>query len=106
MRKVLGMMRVGHIEDGCPVCFLCTAQRVQTFGYSIGPTMVADIGDPAPGLFVDHRLIGATCLQVVVADQRHILGLRGVLRESRSGHEPEYERPARAGNTVQSVASF
>ena len=53
---------------------------------------MADIGDVAVALLVDGRLIGAARLQVVVADEAHVLGfgriadLRRLRRGSRAMH--------------------
>lgn len=89
MRKVLRMMRVGHIEDGSAVCLLCTGKGLQGFGHGIGAAMVADLGDPAPELLVNDRLISAASLQVVIADQAHVLGLRRVLSQGCGSCETE-----------------
>ena len=45
---------------------------------TLGAAVVADIGDVAVALLVDDRLIGAARLQVVVADEAHVLGLRRI----------------------------
>ncbi len=59
MRQVLGMARGGHIEDRSAVGFLGAGQRIERFRDRIGPAMVADMGDPAPELLVDYRLLRA-----------------------------------------------
>ena len=60
--------------------------------------VVADVGDPAVALLLDHGLIGAAGLQVVVADQLHVvvfrrtlgrtLCSRGCRKENRQGGLP------------------
>jgi len=42
------------------------------------PTVVADVGDHAPALLMDRRLVGRAALQVVVADQLHVVSLGSV----------------------------
>jgi hypothetical protein len=44
---------------------------------------MADVSDPAIALLVDRRLVGAAPLQIVVADEIHILALRLRLGEAR-----------------------
>ena len=48
---------------------------------------MADIGDIAVALAMDHGLVGAALLQVIVADEAHVLGLRRIadLRRLRRG---------------------
>ena len=42
--------------------------------------MVADVGDPPISLFVDHRLVRASRLQIVEADQLHVVHFGPLLR--------------------------
>ena len=62
------------------------------FGISGGAAMMADIGDPAVALMMDGRLIGAACLQVVVADEPHIAGFRRVADLGRARHRDDGRR--------------
>ena len=66
--------RVAHIEDQGAVRLIGSGQRVPRVRRRLGPAMVADIGDPVPELFVDHRLVGAARLRVIIADERHVPG--------------------------------
>src|SRR5258708_5678049 len=75
VREVLGLLRVGHIEDRCAVVLLLAGERVQQV-----VAVMPDVGDPAAALLVDHGLIGAAALEVVVADQLHVALLGLVLR--------------------------
>ncbi len=57
--------------------------------------MVADIGDPAVPLLVDDGLVGAAALEVVVADELHVVLLGLVLRQGLTGErDTERRKPA------------
>src|ERR1700737_886928 len=58
--------------------------------------MVADVGDPAVTLLMDAGLIGAPALQVVVADEIHILRFRLFLGSG--GQRKSCKRPAKYQN--------
>jgi hypothetical protein len=47
--------------------------------------VVADVGDDAPALRVDRRLVGRAALQIVVADQLHVAGFGAVTASGRLG---------------------
>jgi hypothetical protein len=56
--------------------------------------MMADIGDIAVALLLNGRLVSAAGLQIIVADEPHILGFRGIaelrcLRKSGRGDQSQ-----------------
>ena len=57
-----------------PLNSACLVSRIDRLRHRIGAAVMADIGDVAVALLVDDRLVGAARLQVVVADQAHVLG--------------------------------
>ena len=56
------------LNSACPVSGLIGWARRRA-------AVVADVGDIAVALLVDRRLVGAAALQIVVADEPHVLGL-------------------------------
>ena len=76
------MRRVGHVDQRGAVELGLAGQRVDRLFRLGNPTVMADIGDPAVALVMNDRLVGATPLQIAVADQRHVAGLGVLLRES------------------------
>src|SRR6266508_2240877 len=73
--EILGPARVGDIDEGGAVELVSPGQRIAWLGHLFGAAMMADIGDPATALLVNGRLVGAARLQVVAADECHILSL-------------------------------
>src|SRR2546427_658816 len=67
MGEVLGLLRIGHVDDRCAVGLLLAGKRIE--GHA---TVLADVGDPARALLLDDGLIGAPALKVVVADHLHV----------------------------------
>ena len=74
------------LNSACPVIGLTG------FGTVRRAAVMADIGDVAVALLVDDRLIGAARLQVVVADQAHVLGFRRIADLGRLRHRRRGER--------------
>ena len=69
--------------------------------------VVADVGDPAISVFVDHRLVRASRLQIVEADQLHVVHCGPLLRchtvipndADRAEGDPDHRRrPVRASH--------
>ena len=77
MCEILRLRRIGHVDDRGAVELGLTGQRIDRLGH-IARAVMADISDVAVALPVDGRLIGAAGLQVVVADQPHVPGLRRI----------------------------
>ena len=85
VREVSRPLRIRHVDDRCAVSFVHPGQRVP-----LNAPMVADIGNPAIPLVVDGRLIRASSLEIVVADQSHVALLGLVLsRGRRAESNPE-----------------
>jgi hypothetical protein len=94
VRQVARARRVGDVDDRGAVVLVGAGQRIARLA-----TVMADVGDHAPALLVDRRLVRRASLQIVVADQLHVarfgavaasrcLGRRGPGRERRQC-EPE-----------------
>src|SRR5438093_1524467 len=92
MGEVFGMRRVGHVDQRGAVELGLPGQRIYRLLRVGDAAVMADIGDPAAGLLMHQRLIGAARLQVAVADQRHVAGLRLLLSEGRAARGGEAER--------------
>ena len=71
--QVLRLLRIGDVEDRRAVVLALAGEWICRLA-----AVVADVGDPAVALFVHDRLIGASSLQVMVADELHValFGLR------------------------------
>src|SRR2546428_4563385 len=79
---------VGHIDDRRPVVCGGAGGRVRS-----APAVMADVSDEAPPLLVDRRLVGRPALQVVVANQLHVVSLGAVTACRRlRGRGPGRER--------------
>src|SRR5882757_6629973 len=76
MPQVLWMRRVSDIDDRGSVRLRLPRHRIDGRRHVIGAAVMADIGDPAIALVMDGRLIGATRLEIVAADQLHVGSLR------------------------------
>ena len=90
--QVAGPRRIGDVDNGGAVLLLPPGQRI---GLHAG--MMADVGDPAIALFLDHRLIRAAGLEIVVAGQFHVAVLGCMLRRRGRGHENRQRRRREAG---------
>jgi hypothetical protein len=92
MSQVSGRARIRDVEDRCAIEFGNAGERVHGLGYALGAAVVPDVRDPAPVLLFDDRLVRASRLQVLIADQLHVPGFgpggRLRLRERAS----EYKR--------------
>ena len=91
MLEVFRLCRVGDVDDRGAVEFRLARHRVVRLGHRLRAAVMPHIGDVAVALAVDHRLIGAARLQVVVSDQPHVLRLGriahlGRLRQRWDGH--------------------
>ncbi len=85
--EIFRVSRIGHVEDRCAIRLDHAGQGVQVLA-----AMVADVRNPAALLLVDHRMVAAARLQIVVAQQAHVPALRlpaflGQCRR-RTGREP------------------
>ena len=82
MRQILGLFRIGDIDDRGAVVLILSRERVGHF-----VAVMSDVGDPAVALFVNDGLVRGARLQVAVAHQAHVfcLILAGVLRAGVSG---------------------
>src|SRR5262249_9205534 len=78
VREILRVPWIGDVDDRGAVELLLSGERIERFRVPRAPAVMADIGDVAPALLEDGRLIGAARLQVVVADKPHVLGFRRI----------------------------
>ncbi len=112
VEQVFGAARVGDIDERGAVELVGAGQRIARLGDLLGAAVVADVGDPSAALAVDGRLIGAARLQIVAAQQRHVLGFglrlsqrRRSQRHDASGqHEYRASTPTHA--SLQRVSRF
>src|SRR5262249_20461460 len=65
-----------------------SVDRLRHLGRS---AVMSDIGDIAAALMMNRRLIGAAAVQIVIADEPHILGLRRITDLGRLGERGERE---------------
>ena len=72
--QVLRTRRIGDVEDRGAVRFGLPGDWIDGSGNGISAAVMSDIGDPAVALTMDGRLIGATRLQIIAADQPHVGG--------------------------------
>src|SRR5256885_17198638 len=79
------------MADRAPAALCAPGERIRG-----APAVMTDVADPAAALLVDHRLIGAAALQVVMPEERHVRSARSVLRMPRRGesHERGEDHPA------------
>ncbi len=75
MGKILRIFRIGDVDDRRAVVLRLLGQGIDRLWYSAGATMMADIRNVTAALAMDHRLIGAPRLQIVVPDEPHVLRL-------------------------------
>ena len=73
--QVPRLRRIGHVHDGGAVLLHLAGERVHPQA-----AVVADVGDEAAALLVDHGLIGGAGLQIVGADEPHVVLLGGPRR--------------------------
>src|SRR5205814_9013005 len=66
--------RMRDVEDRGAVRFGLPGDWIDGRGNGISAAVMSDIGDPAVALTMDSRLIGATRLQIIAADQPHVGG--------------------------------
>src|SRR6267154_550231 len=86
MGDVARVLGIAHIEDGSAVLLLLAAERI-----SRAAAVMPDVRDPAIALPMDERLVGAAALEVVRADQLHIVPF-GLRRGLSAGASAQYER--------------
>ena len=72
--RYFGCFGIGDVEDRGAVELGLPGQRIERLRHRLGAAVMADIGDVAIALFVDDRLVGAARLQIVEADEAHVLG--------------------------------
>ena len=72
--QVFRIGRIGDVEDRGAVELRLAGQLVDRLRHVGRAAVVADIGDVAVALLVDGRLVGAARLQVVHADEAHVVG--------------------------------
>ena len=84
VREIARRARIGDVDDRGAVVLLAPGERVHGLA-----AVVADVGDPAPALLVEDRLVGAAALQLFVADERHVGRARAVLRDCRAGEDSQ-----------------
>ena len=100
VREVFRLRRIGDVDDRGAVELGLAGQRIDRLRHLRRAAVVADIGDVAVALLVDGRLIGAARLQVVVADQAHVLRLGRIadlllLRQRRRRRDQQQRNHAR-----------
>ena len=78
VREVFRLRRIGHVDDRGAVVFRLSGEPVDRLRHLGRSAMMSDIGDVAAALMMDRRLIGAAAVQIIVADEPHILGFRRI----------------------------
>ena len=78
VREVFRLRRIGHIDDRGAVVFGLSGQSVDRLRHLGRSAVMSDIGDIAAALMMDRRLICAAAVQIIVADEPHILGFRRI----------------------------
>jgi hypothetical protein len=77
MREIFRLRRIGDVDDRGAVELPLAVERIHGL-VDVACAVVADIGDIALALLVNGRLIGAARLQVVEADEAHVLRFRRI----------------------------
>src|SRR5262245_57531065 len=78
MRQVFRAARISHIDNRSSIRLHPAGQGIER-----SAAMMADVGDKAVGLAVNHRPVGRTILQIVEAHQRHVSGFGDAARARR-----------------------
>jgi hypothetical protein len=78
MSEVSRFLRIGHVDDRRAVLFVLAGDRVP-----LCSTVMADVSDPAIALMVNRGLVGASRLQIIVTDERHLALVCSVLCRDR-----------------------
>src|SRR5262249_14993677 len=94
--------RIGAAEDRGAVVFGLSGHSVDRPRHLGRSAVMSDIGDIAAALMMDRRLICASAVQIIVADEPHIPGFRriadlGCLSEC--GEREDHQSGGRAGST-------
>src|SRR6185369_9911790 len=87
VREIARRARVRDVHDRGAVVLLASGERVRGLA-----AVVSDVGDKAPALPVNDRLVGAAALQLVVAEERHVRRARSVLRDCRAGEDSQRKK--------------
>jgi hypothetical protein len=78
VRQIARPRGIGDVHDRGAVVLLATGERIAR-----PAAVVADVGQDTPALAMDRGLVGRAALQVVVADQFHVLGFGAVTARRR-----------------------
>src|SRR6185437_14160763 len=62
--EIFGMARIGDVDDRGAVVLAPAGERVHRPLIALLAAELADIGDPAPVLLMDHRRVGGTPLEI------------------------------------------
>ena len=74
VEQVFRLRRIGDVDDRGAVELGLSGERIERLRHLRRAAVMADIGDVAVALLMNGRLIGAARLQVVHADEAHVLG--------------------------------
>ncbi len=94
--EIFRLLGIGHVEDRRPVELVLPGDGVARRRVLLAAAVVTDIGDVAPALLEDGRLVGGARLEIIVTDEPHVqrlgriadLGcLRPGLRQRRDGQQ-------------------
>ena len=101
VREVFWLRRIGHVDDRGTVVFGLSGESVDRLRHLGRSAVMPDIGDVAAALMMDRRLIGAAAVQIIVADEPHIVGFRRISdlgRLGECGEREDHQSGSRAGS--------